>query len=85
MTQTNKFEDINDRFMSLETGMTRQHKFKDRWWIYLLSTVVGHILPDYIIILSPSLKASIPRIRASQTYLTLTNFIEKSINMYNIK
>jgi len=37
------------------------------------------------LILPLSLKASIPRIRASQTCLTLTNFIEKSINMYNIK
>jgi len=26
-----------------------------------------------------------PKIRVSQTFLTLTNFIEKSINMYNIK
>ena len=32
-----------------------------------------------------TLKASIPIIRVSQTCLTLTNFIEKSINMYNIK
>ena len=36
-------------------------------------------------ILPLSLKASIPRIRASQTLLSLTNFIEKSINIYNIK
>ena len=36
-------------------------------------------------ILPPFPKASTPRIRASQTFLTLTNFIEKSINIYNIK
>jgi hypothetical protein len=35
-------------------------------------------------ILPPFPKASTPRIRASQTFLTLTNFIEKSINIYNI-
>jgi hypothetical protein len=32
-----------------------------------------------------SLKESIPRIRVSQTFLILTNFIEKSINIYDIK
>jgi hypothetical protein len=36
-------------------------------------------------ILPLSLKASILRIRFSQTYLTLINFIEKSINIYEIK
>jgi len=30
MTEMNKFEDLNNRFVSLGTGMTRQHKFKDR-------------------------------------------------------
>ena len=30
-------------------------------------------------------EASTPRIRASQTFLTLTNFIEKRINIYDIK
>jgi len=36
-------------------------------------------------VLPLSLKASISRICVSQTCLTLINFIEKSINMYNIK
>jgi hypothetical protein len=31
------------------------------------------------------LKGWIPRIRASQTFLSLTNFTEKSINIYDIK
>jgi len=33
----------------------------------------------------PSTKESIPRIHASQTFLSLTNFIEKSNNIYDIK
>ena len=31
MTQSNKFEDLNDRFTSLGTGMTQSNKFSDRW------------------------------------------------------
>jgi hypothetical protein len=31
MTQMNKFDDLNGRFTSLETGMTQQRKFRDRW------------------------------------------------------
>ena len=31
ITQMNKFEDINGRFASLETGMTQSNKFRDRW------------------------------------------------------
>ena len=30
MTQLNKFEDLNDRFASLGTGMTQPNKFRDR-------------------------------------------------------
>ena len=30
MTQMDKFEDLNDRFVSLGTGMTQRHKFRDR-------------------------------------------------------
>jgi len=30
MTQMDKFEDLNGRFVSLETGMTHRHKFRDR-------------------------------------------------------
>ena len=40
---------------------------------------------NLLLILPPSTKESIPRIRASQTFLSLTNFIEKSNNIYNIK
>jgi len=40
---------------------------------------------DCYIILPLSLKTSTSRIRASQTCLTLTNFIEKNINIYDIK
>jgi hypothetical protein len=29
MIQSNKFEDLNERFMSLETGMTQINKFED--------------------------------------------------------
>jgi hypothetical protein len=32
----NKFEELNDRFTSLGTGMTQQHKFRDRWCTLLL-------------------------------------------------
>ena len=39
----------------------------------------------YIYILPLFLNKSIPRIRASQTFLSLTNFIEKSNNIYDIK
>ena len=31
------------------------------------------------------MKESIPRIRVSQTFLSLNNFIEKSNNIYDIK
>jgi hypothetical protein len=37
------------------------------------------------LILPLSLKASTPKIRASQTFLSLTNFIKKSINISDIK
>jgi len=40
MTQMNKFEDLNNRFVSLGTGMTRQHKFRDRWWTLLTNKSV---------------------------------------------
>ena len=36
MTQTNKFDDINNRFMSLETGMIQSNKFRNRWRTLLL-------------------------------------------------
>jgi len=36
-------------------------------------------------VLPPSTKESIPRICASQTFKSLTNFIEKSNNIYNIE
>ena len=36
MTEPNKFEDLNDRFMSLGTGMTQSNKFRDRWCTLLL-------------------------------------------------
>ena len=39
MTQPNKFEDLNDRFTSLETGMTHSNKFRDRWRTYSKSYV----------------------------------------------
>ena len=29
MTQIDKFEDLNGRFVSLETEMTQRHKFRD--------------------------------------------------------
>jgi hypothetical protein len=32
----NKFDDINDRFASLGTGLTQQRKFRDRWCTLLL-------------------------------------------------
>jgi hypothetical protein len=32
-----------------------------------------------------SLKVSTPKIRINQTFLDLTNYIEKNINIYNIK
>ena len=38
---------------------------------------------DSVLPLSPN--KSIPRIRASQTFLSLTNFIEKSNNIYVIQ
>jgi len=44
MTQINKFDDLNGRFASLETEMTRQYKFRDRWWTLLYSTV----LPEHM-------------------------------------
>ena len=37
MTQLNKFEDLNGRFVSLATGMTQSNKFRDRWHTLLLS------------------------------------------------
>jgi hypothetical protein len=40
--------------------------------------MVIHVLPL-------SLKASISRIRTGQTFLSLTNFIEKRNNIYDIK
>ena len=49
----------------------------------LLSPIITCI--KYRCILPLSLKASTLRIRVSQTFLTLTNFIEKSINIYHIK
>jgi hypothetical protein len=40
-------------------------------------------MPNVVLLLS--LKESIPKIRVSQIFLTLTNFIEKNINIYDIK
>ena len=34
--QKNKFEDLNDRFANLGTGMTQRYKFRDRWWTLLI-------------------------------------------------
>jgi len=43
MTQMKKFEDLNNRFVSLGTGMTRQHKFRDRWWTLLMKQCRSYI------------------------------------------
>jgi hypothetical protein len=43
MTQMNKFEDLNDRFASLGTGMTQQRKFRDRGCTLLIE--FGYIFP----------------------------------------
>ena len=40
MTQPNKFEDLNDRFTSLGTGMTQSNKFRDRWCTLLLVQIL---------------------------------------------
>jgi hypothetical protein len=58
--------------------------------LQLFQTYVPSVLSGYCIccssyILPLSLKASIPRIRAGQTFLSLTDFIEKMNNIYDIK
>jgi hypothetical protein len=40
MTQMDKFEDMNGRFVSLGTVMTQRHKFRDRRWTLLLYFIV---------------------------------------------
>jgi len=45
----------------------------------------SHNYISWCFILPLSTKELIPRIRASQTFLSLTNFIEKSNNIYDIK
>ena len=40
MTQLNKFEDLNGRFVSLETGMTQSNKFSD-WPFYSYKNVLN--------------------------------------------
>jgi len=39
MTQSNKFEDLNNWFMSLGTGMTQSNKFRN-WWRTLLFRII---------------------------------------------
>ena len=46
MTQMNKFEDVNNRFVSLGTGMTRQHKFRDRWWTLQVPVWAPFLIED---------------------------------------
>ena len=49
MTQMNKFEDLNDRFASLGTGMTQRYKFRDRWCTLLYKELARKFdsLADY--------------------------------------
>jgi hypothetical protein len=47
-----------------------------------VSTIVSFY---WNLLLPPSPNKSIPRIRVSQIFLSLTNFIEKSINIYETK
>jgi hypothetical protein len=42
MTHPNKFEDLNDRFESLGTGMTHSNKFRDRWRTLLNEKFVNY-------------------------------------------
>jgi len=51
----------------------------------LLTLLVNLLLLHSSLILPPSTKESISKIHVSQTFLSLTNFIEKSNNIYDIK
>jgi len=48
-----KFKDLNGWFVSLETGMTERHKFRDRWWILLkaiiYSSVPVALVPQFLL------------------------------------
>jgi len=76
-------------YFSLQRAHMGVHLLLFIWLSFSTSSARNYIciflLNFTSLVLPLSLETSTPRIHASQNFLTLTNFIEKSINIYDIK